>query len=83
MVAEKEAIVVGVSRGGMMVKDVTKFHKCHLGGWGMLECVYVCKVSYRILSFGRGGHSKVRLTWRGCMAQQLGVSGGALHFFFF
>ena len=24
-----------------MVKDVTKFHKCLLGGWGMLECVCV------------------------------------------
>ena len=23
----------------MVVKDVTKFHKCHLGGRGMLECV--------------------------------------------
>ena len=43
----------------MMVKDVTKFYKRHLGGRGMLECVCVCvcvcKVSYRILSFGRGG----------------------------
>ena len=38
-----------------MVKDVTKFHKCHLGSWGMLECVCVCRVSYRILSFGMGG----------------------------
>ena len=26
----------------MMVKDVTKFHKRHLGGWGMIECVCVC-----------------------------------------
>ena len=39
--------------GGMMVKDVM-FHKRHLGGQGMLECVCVCRVSYRILSFGRG-----------------------------
>ena len=31
----------GGGGGGMMVKDVTKFHKCHLGGWGMLECVCV------------------------------------------
>ena len=38
----------------MMVTDVTKFHKCHLGGWGLLECVCV-RVSYRILSFGMGG----------------------------
>ena len=41
----------------MMVKDVTKFHKCHLGGRGMLE--YVHRVLYRILSFGSGGNSKV------------------------
>ena len=44
--------------GGMMVKNVTKFHKRHLGGRGMLECVCVCvcvcRVSYRILSYGRG-----------------------------
>ena len=26
---------------GMMVKDVTKFHKCHLRGRGMLMCVCV------------------------------------------
>ena len=37
-----------------MVKDVTKFHKRHPGGWGMLECVCVCRVSYRISSFGWG-----------------------------
>ena len=47
---------------GMMVKDVTKFCKCHLGGRGMLDYVYVCVclcwVSYRILSLG-GGKSKV------------------------
>ena len=42
----------------MMVKDVTKFHKCHLGGRDMLECVYVCRVSYRILSLGGGGTPK-------------------------
>ena len=29
--------------GGMMVKDVTKFYKCHLGGQGVLECVCVCE----------------------------------------
>ena len=53
---------IGILRekeGGMMVKDLTKFHKCHLGGGGrgILECVCVClcRVSYRILSFGRGG----------------------------
>ena len=26
----------------MMVKDVTKFHKHHLGVWGLFECVCVC-----------------------------------------
>ena len=31
-----------------MVKDVAKFHNGHLGGRGMLECVRVCRVSYRI-----------------------------------
>ena len=40
-----------------MVKDVTKFYKHNLGGGGggrgMVECV--CRVSYRILSFGREG----------------------------
>ena len=41
----------------MMVKEVTKFHKCHLEGWDMLECVCVCvcRVSYRTLSLGGGG----------------------------
>ena len=29
----------------MMVSDVTKFHKHHLGGRGRLECVCVCRVS--------------------------------------
>ena len=37
-----------------MVKDVTKFHKLHLGGRGMLECVWN-KVSDSILSFVGGG----------------------------
>ena len=26
----------------MMVKEVAKFHKRHLGGRGMFECVVVC-----------------------------------------
>ena len=26
-------------KGDMMVKDVTKFHKHHLGIWSILECV--------------------------------------------
>ena len=55
----------------MMIKDVTIFHKCYLGGWGMLECVCVCGVLFRILNFQRGGGEKVQssmLTWRGCIA---------------
>ena len=53
-----------------MVKDVTKFPKHHLGDRGMLECVCICRVSYRILSFGRGRgelQSSV-LTWKKCIA---------------
>ena len=38
----------------MMVKVVTKFHKRHLGCQGIHECVCVCKVSYRSLTFGKG-----------------------------
>ena len=41
-----------------MVKYVTTFHKRHLGGWGMLECVSVQDLN-RILSFGSGGNSKI------------------------
>ena len=40
--------------GGQMIKDVAEFHKCHLGGQGMLVCC-LCGVTYRIFSFGRGG----------------------------
>ena len=45
-----------------MVKHVTKFHKCHLGGWGMLEHVLCVQVSHRIFEFWEGGrgNSKVR-----------------------
>ena len=35
-----------------MVKDVTKFHKHHLGDWGMLECV-CAGFHMGFLSFGR------------------------------
>ena len=54
----------------MMVKYVTKFHKRHLRGGGILECVCVCvcSVSYRILSFERGVLHCSVLTWRGCIA---------------
>ena len=30
----------------MMVKDMTKFPKCHLGSQGMLGCVSVCVQGY-------------------------------------
>ena len=33
---------IWILRGCMMVKDVTKFHKCHLGDQDMLEYVCVC-----------------------------------------
>ena len=49
--------------GGMMVKDVTKFHKCHLGGRGMLEClcVHVCVQGFIYdIVFWEGRISKVR-----------------------
>ena len=51
-----------------MVKDVTKFHKHHLRSQGMLECVCVCRVSYRVLSFGREEFQRLELTWKGCIA---------------
>ena len=39
--------------GGMMVKDVTKFHKHHLGGRGMLECVCAgIYTTFRVLERG-------------------------------
>ena len=50
-----------------MVKDVTKFHKHHLGRRGMLECMCVCRVSCRILSFGRGELQSSVSTWMGCI----------------
>ena len=56
--------------GGHDNKDVTKFHKCHLGGRGMLEyvcvCVCVCRVSYRDL--GEGQLQSSLLMWSGCIA---------------
>ena len=50
-----------------MVKDETKFHKRHLGDRGMFACVCVCvcRVSYRILSFGRGGTPKFGVNVKG------------------
>ena len=40
----------------MIVKDVTNFHKRHLGGGSMLECVCVCVCVCvcRILSWREG-----------------------------
>ena len=43
-----------VFKGGMMVNDVTKFHKCHLEGRGMLEFVCVQGFIQDFLSFRRG-----------------------------
>ena len=46
-----------------MVKDLTKFHKRHLGGRGMLACVQVS------CFFGGGEELQSSvLTWRGCIA---------------
>ena len=47
----------------VIVKDVSNFHKCHHGGGFRVSlnvCVYmsVYRISYRILSFGRGGTPK-------------------------
>ena len=41
----------------MMVKDVTKFHKHHLVGWGMLECVCVCGTKFGVDVEGGIAHS--------------------------
>ena len=49
--------------GGMIVKNMTKFHKRHLAGRCMLKCV--CKGSYRVLSFEWGGTPKFGVdVWR-------------------
>ena len=40
----------------MMVRDVTKFHKHHLGVRVCLN-VCVCRVSYRLLNFVGGGET--------------------------
>ena len=45
----------------MMVKDVTNFHKRHLGRWGMLECVCV-------QGFERGGTPKFGVDMEGVIA---------------
>ena len=38
----------------MMVKDVTKFHKCRLGGRGMLEYVCMCMCMCVCAGFNTG-----------------------------
>ena len=53
----------------MMVKNETKFHKHHLGGRGMLECV--CVQGFREdFELWEGGweHQSSVFTWRGCIA---------------
>ena len=61
--------------GGMMVNDVAKSHKRHLGGQGMLECVW-CVHSF-IQEFLEGGeNSKVRLSWWGYIAHNNWGGGG-------
>ena len=49
----------------MMVKDVTMFHRCHLGSRGMLECV---QGFIRIFKFWEGITPKfdVDMEWVYC-----------------
>ena len=57
-----------------MVKDVTKFHKHHLGGQGLLECVYMCLLGF-IQDFefsdGEGDVQSLVLTWMGYIAHNI------------
>ena len=50
----------------MMVKFVTKFHKHHLGGQGMLECVLCVQSFIQDSEFWEGG------------APKFGVDGGGI-----
>ena len=53
-------------------------------GWVMLECVIVCRVTLRILSFGGGGIPKFGVDGRKYIAQTTrGIWGHAPPFFFF
>ena len=53
---------------GMMVTDVTKFHKRHLGSRGMLECMCVCVCVQGFIQdfeFVMGGTSKFGVDMEG------------------
>ena len=53
---------------GMIVKDVTVSQTPSGEGEGICLNMCVCRVSYRILSFGRGNSQISVLMWRGCIA---------------
>ena len=44
----------------IMIKDVTKFHKRHLGGLGILECIQGFIQDFEFGGGGGKGNSKVR-----------------------
>ena len=49
---------------------LTKFHKCHLGGSGMIECVRAGLIQ-DFEFWERGGGEEIQssvLIWRGCIA---------------
>ena len=50
--------------------------KRHLGGRGVLECV--CRVSYRILSYGKGGTPKLGVGVEGVYRTIKGFGGYAV-----
>ena len=68
---------MGGGGGGMMVKDVTKFHKCSLESRGVLECVCVQGFIQGFV-FWEGETPKFGVAWWGWgvySAQKLGGSG--------
>ena len=66
-----------------MAKEVTKFHNAIWGVRVCLNmCVWMCKVSYRILSFWEGGELQSVDVEEVHSTYQLGVSGCMLPQFF-
>ena len=54
----------------MMVKDVTKLHKCHLGVGICLNMYVVCAGFTQDFEFRKGGELQSSvLMWRGCIAR--------------
>ena len=58
----------GRETGDMIVKNVTVSQTPSGEGEGICLNMCVCRVSYRILSFGRGNSQISVLMWRGCIA---------------